>query len=371
MDIQYNNIIRLTRYLYIYDEVKLNLVVCMMLKKDFEEIIFWLSELYESGFHNELWELTYTMYYDFYAIYNQKLLSYIKKLHNKWKVNHSFEYFIKCYKNMYIKEVNSDIFYIRILSNQYSMLKKNERKFKLFLGRKPSICNKFETKYALCIRSFEKKHLNNIAYFMNEYDERLFCDLIYKYIDLKNQTENQNVYENKFKNIFKNNYYTNKKHIALVHLLTYNKKLKDKSVYVKETKKEIMFYKNINEEIYPVYKTLQHKMFYEVNNEIGEFQLSRDRIDFKTLQMLYWYHWDILCYHTPCWKKRFDEYNIQLVERNNKLELKYPNDDVYEEFWDKYNYEFDEQCLNVQKRVLKHLEFKKNNMKMIIMKMNY
>lgn len=354
MDSQFINKIKLTNYLYIYDEVKYSLLVSMIFKDNFDEVLFWLTEIYESGFYEELWQFTYCIYYDFYAIQQPEMINYIRKLHSKWIKEQSFEYFIKCYKNLYSKNVSSEIFYIRILSNNYSKLDKYERKFKLFIGRKPIICNQFEPKYALFIWSLKKKNLDNIAYFMNEYDEKVFYELIKKYIIINNINNNSN-------NNIDNSYYKNKKHIILQqYFKLFNKNsnnLNKKNVYDSISKKELNLYSEYKTCVEPAYKTLSNKMRYPINYRVSQFKLNRDNIEYNQLKKLFWYHWQILCYNTPSWKERFEKYNIKLVSKSDKVYLQYPNTDVFEEFWEKYDYEFDEQKQEIQNRVLGKLEF--------------
>ena len=56
-----------TRYLYEKDEVKMALLIAILNKTD--DAIFWAYELYYSGFTDELIELLWKIYYDFYAAY--------------------------------------------------------------------------------------------------------------------------------------------------------------------------------------------------------------------------------------------------------------------------------------------------------------
>ena len=64
-----------TRYLYEKEEVKLALLFALLNKKD--DAIFWAYELYYSGFSDELVELLWKMYYDFYATLNPKFEKYL------------------------------------------------------------------------------------------------------------------------------------------------------------------------------------------------------------------------------------------------------------------------------------------------------
>ena len=62
------NELQFTRYLYEKDEVKISLIMSILNKKD--DAIFWAYELYYSGFQNELVDLFWSLYYDFYYTLN-------------------------------------------------------------------------------------------------------------------------------------------------------------------------------------------------------------------------------------------------------------------------------------------------------------
>lgn len=409
------NKIQLTKYLYIYEEVKYSLILSLILKHEFQEVLFWLMEIYESGFKQELWNLTFQIYYDFYCVENPELIHYIKRMYRKWSKDENILHLMKCYKNLYVKKTSPQLFHIQILSNQYSKMDIYERTFKLLRGRKPAICSKFDKKYTLFIRSLYKTHLENIAYFMNSYGEQLFCELLERYILLhnasiydntyytsnannanntnntinntntrillysyfmmqkhrlnKNVNKREKEYENKDENKHvnkheKNNY---KRNINI----NINKKSIKNQIYIGLSNKDLELYNIFNSNISePVYKTLQYKMLYAVDNNISQFQLTRDTIPFEQLQELYWYHWDILCYNTPVWNERFRKYNINIQFKDkdkenvingyydpSSLYLSYPSNEVFEEFWQKYDYEFDEQPKQVQERTLIKLDF--------------
>ena len=74
----------LTRYLYHRDEVSHSLLTCLLLKSTFKEALFWASEMYYSGYHKEIWELLWKIYYDFFAIRNPKFEKKIRRAYKKW-----------------------------------------------------------------------------------------------------------------------------------------------------------------------------------------------------------------------------------------------------------------------------------------------
>jgi hypothetical protein len=71
-----------TRYLYIKDEVRIALLVSILNKSN--DAIFWGYELYYSGFKNELFELLWKIYYDFFATLNPAYEAYLLKKHKEY-----------------------------------------------------------------------------------------------------------------------------------------------------------------------------------------------------------------------------------------------------------------------------------------------
>ena len=87
--------LQFTRYLYVKEEVKLSLILCILNKKD--EAIFWAYELYYSGFKSDLIHLFWSMYYDFYYTLNPSFEKYLKQ---KLKTNLVFEINKNIIKNL-------------------------------------------------------------------------------------------------------------------------------------------------------------------------------------------------------------------------------------------------------------------------------
>ena len=56
-----NNKLTLTRYLYFADEVALSLLDCLIEQRDLNEALFWVDELYSSGFAKDIWLLLWNI----------------------------------------------------------------------------------------------------------------------------------------------------------------------------------------------------------------------------------------------------------------------------------------------------------------------
>ena len=73
-----------TRYLYIKVEVKQSLLLSL-LEHNYDEALFWVYELYYSGFESEVFEYLNTIYEDFYQIKNPNLKKYINTVIDNWE----------------------------------------------------------------------------------------------------------------------------------------------------------------------------------------------------------------------------------------------------------------------------------------------
>ena len=80
-----------TRYLYNYDEVILSGLECLLKHTNIEECYFWFYEIYSSGYVDEIWNILWKIYYDFYAekngLFERKMIQYYRR----WKSNKSFK----------------------------------------------------------------------------------------------------------------------------------------------------------------------------------------------------------------------------------------------------------------------------------------
>ena len=94
-----------------------------------------------------------------------------------------------------------------------------------------------------------------------------------------------------------------------------------------------------------VYKTLSNVRLFGISESIGCFSLERRK---HNLKKMFWYNWEYFAYKSPIWKQRFDLYDIEIDHKNHKIVFK--NEDEEEEFYEKYNFEPDEQSREVQEK---------------------
>jgi len=78
------NVLIFTRYLYSKIHVKQSLLLSL-LDKNYNECLFWIYELYFSGFQQECYEYIFTIYDEIYKKTNPNLLKFLEKTYDEWE----------------------------------------------------------------------------------------------------------------------------------------------------------------------------------------------------------------------------------------------------------------------------------------------
>jgi hypothetical protein len=326
----------LTRFLYLKEEVKYSLLFSLLKRENLNECIFWCSELYYSGFYEELWKFLNKIYYDFYAINNPKLEKFISKMKEKWKKKRKIVYLLHIIKNFYVLEnINPLVFLIRMC------IETQKSKTKSYQGRPPKwlMDIKADKKYKDLLLSIDKKHYKNIAYYLRRFrnnEDELFQIIV-------------NYYKNKSKGDVKMYNGEDKMHnlIATMMHLSLEESVK-REIRVKITKEELEYGMNTNKINVRLYKVLKEKRLFKISSNIGCFELRNYNSKYPNIQDIQWHHWEYFSYNSPLWKERFDKYKI--IIDHEKFLISFEDDDEYEEFSEKYYYEPDEQSKEVQER---------------------
>ena len=111
-----------TRYLYIKDEVRIALLVSILNKSD--DAIFWAYELYYSGFKNELFDLIWQIYYDFFATLNPTFEAYLIKKHKEVVMSNddnNDRIVSSIIQDLLFRPFNSDVFIIRNICENFEL----------------------------------------------------------------------------------------------------------------------------------------------------------------------------------------------------------------------------------------------------------
>jgi len=363
----------LTRYLYSRDEVELSFVVSLLEKKDIMECYFWAFELYYSGY--DISQLIWKLFYDFYFHYNSKLEVIIHNKLSKWRENNDYKNIAYIIQNLFRSKISHVVFTLRqrILHDNYKY------EFKPKRGRRPNWLNKYEKIYIPLIIAISNSDYYNIAYYLYYLIDNNTHDITYaifvaimKYFSLDHEHDHYMRIDNFTENALNDDVqkywdlreYIDDKHYLLsmiVHLMTNtntntNKNKKSSNILVIPREKHLEWIINTDTETnYPPYGSLKNKRFYKINSLIGSFKLVRNNfchsetLDLKFINA----YWETYAYNTPCWNKRFIEFNGALDSKNKII---FDNDDNLENFYEKYGYEPDEQTTEIQDTSIGHID---------------
>ena len=353
---------KLTELLYPYDEVVMSLIQCI-LKKNFEESLYWAWELIYSG--EDIMNILNNIFLDFYAVYNPHLERLIKILNKYYKLyNNNI-----CVANIIYNFINSKP---SILVFKY----RNNIDYKpTYIYKKKEWIKQFPKNFHPLIQSIKMKNYNNISFYLRHccinYGSELTHLNIIKYFKyLYNNCDIDEII-NYWNNKLSSNHY----HTLLAMIFSfihtehnfndslYNSKCKCDYEYVNEC---ICYFDNdlfkfiethLVEELDDHYKSIHldknylklRYRLYPIHNILGPnptnirpTNLNYDRNNINNINDVY-NNWLQYIGNTPSWKNRLNEYNI-LIDNNNII----CSEDSLEFFNDIYDYEYDEQPLYIK-----------------------
>tara|TARA_B110000211_G_C14017265_1_gene525943 strand:- start:167 stop:1159 length:993 start_codon:yes stop_codon:yes gene_type:complete len=320
----------LTRYLYFLDEAKYSLLHSLIKKTSFNEVVYWVGEIYHSGFVSDLWEILWDYYYRYLSIKYKKYEKILIKKYNNSAGGVSP--IIECFNLIYyLKNIDYEIYF-----------REKEKLKKIYLPKFDWL-NLFDKKYHQFILSIHYKNYQNIRWYLQR---EISYEIIKKYFELMLNYELNPL-------DLEAHPYKNTKVIlyALIKYLSDNND-NDNKVKIKRIPKEI--YENLNlqnkniREKSEDYKFLGRKRKYYIHDDIGKYPLARN--NYKNYKELYWYNWLYYAYRSPIWYRRINKYNIEIDDKNREIIFK--NEDEYDEFTEKYDYEPDEQTQETQDKSL-------------------
>ena len=336
----------LTRFLYWKDEVELSLISSLLKGEYFEEVLFWLYELYYSGFKEESFHLAWKIYYDFYAHLNPKLDGFIIRNYEKWKLSKDDMIIGYIYRNMFGKSFTFKVFHLRQYMNT------NPSPNTVFKGRAPSWVKDYPSNQKNLLMSIDKNKYVNICSYLNMLKDSELKDAylnIVKYFHTELGLSVKNdIIEETIKS-FEKRLFNDKRHFILSTILYLREKESNidlRKIFISLCQEDEDSIKKLEEErITPDWRTLCYKRCYYINDIIGSFELGRNSVENIEHEM--WFHWEYYASFAPRWNKRMAEFKYS---RNNKEKtIEFPDEDIMEEFYQKYGFlEPDEQPRIIQ-----------------------
>lgn len=329
----------LTRYLYQLDEVLYSLQQAILNKTSFKEIVFWTNELFESGYSYETWQKGFEIYCNFYAVSYPKYENKFVRLHSSYKRHPHIKYVLNLFHILFYSKLNLDVF----KNNRKIPKRVSDIYLKIpdWVNKLPNIKNNQQF-----VLSIHNKQYQNIAYYL--YKTRDY-ESIYKLIVAYFSTiHNMELKQIKLDSIP----YDNKRHICLatiLYLFKHESEINKRAIFIRYKHEQYSdFIAQLNTVITPVYRTLEKQRKWGINPRIGYFNLARYNIKRFDIETLVRNHWEYFAYRCPRWKKRFKRYKIKIDDDN--MLITFQNNAEEEQFYNKYDYEFDEQSQKVQNK---------------------
>jgi len=396
---KYGNIV-FTRYLYIFEEVCYSLIFDTLSGLSFKRVIFWLSELYYSGYKDDIWSLAFLLYYDFHAKTNPHLYPFICKKYKLYRKNYTSDtdtskneinLILSVFKNIFIsktiEKVNYNVLIVNHIKNTSTSISLETH---LYKGRKMAIVSNFVKKHpdkefkispeilkilkslfqSICkndkSRTYEILHLlfdSLISLYSNKNSVKIILNYIlnfYKhyinedsiaddYMNISNTdceiyTLDINILYrficNMIFNMYNREIYKHKSNIK-INVMFVKPGIKTYDAFIKTNHIETEYN----------WKIMREKVEYNLSINITLFDLYRDYFEEKDISDMLYYNWEYYAYRTPLWKKRVKSHKGKL--NHNNLSIDYNDEDLMEGFYSKFGLEPDEQPKSIQDCILK------------------
>ena len=328
-----------TRYLYERQEVEYAL--CLSLLKKKESAKFWAFELYHSGFENELKQLLWKIFYDFYFISNNVFEKYLL---NKFQKPLTPIEILRIITNLLTRPWTFDIFLIRIISSKFNY---SDIKLSTFLEKKDIIAIGGLILKIKDDDSKIKNFRNALKLVILENKEENYLSEWKRFLLLKSKI---NISDNYFLMV------------KIVNILLKNhSKILGKNTYCHPPDTELIYYENHMVDLslngvghkYPNLPKIASRKILSVAclESIDEcellsiFDLKRNNSNLK--EAIY-YNWEFYAYNSPIWKSRFNDHNA--IIKNDKVEFE--SEDDFDQFYNHFGYEPDEQSQKIQNKIL-------------------
>ena len=168
--------LKLTMHLYSKRFAEISFMESIISKQKLSCSLFWIYELYNSGFEEDTFELLYECYFYFYAMHNYSFINVIHKQYENWQKTGDVYIIGKLVKNLKHKAFSLDIFKLKI-----EMDKQEKSRIKRY--KKEAWESKYG-KYGIILRYLHRKdykimvsRIKNIP--QNEMG--IFTDFVIKY----------------------------------------------------------------------------------------------------------------------------------------------------------------------------------------------
>ena len=362
-----------TSHLYEKEEVRKSLQTAIIKNNttsscDFNEILFWAFEYYTSGYEEELFEFVFQIFYDFFAIQNPKLESYIKKKYNNWKKqknkhdDESLCLVIMILKNLTRRNINAYSFIAR-----HFFEKQKNKQSKLSAPSEIEPPQETHTSYYEFLSTIKNQDLKNLFHSIETFNVQniiyylvqckntntVYTGLI-KYYGSKNRIAKKQALKTKdILETINEHPYKNINHVIItiiLHMKAKEENININKLYKKNTIKELDYIKNtFFTSTKLIRNTLNEKRHYDVDPVIG-YNLPRFSVPLyeNDTLMNYIYHWEYYAYESPLWKARIESCHGKPNKKTRTIEFPSEHDEY--KFYENYDYNHDEQSFETQNK---------------------
>ena len=345
MDAQSNLVF--TRYLYIKEEVRIALLVSILNKKD--DAVFWAYELYYSGFKEELLNLLWKIYYDFFATLNPSYESYLIAKHKELLKDAKDTIVSSLIQDLLFRPFNTDIFMLRNVCQNFII--------DIVYHNNSQIITTIEDLAHNMTHWIANNDLRSITQYLSV---TTFSPIEVYDVSLEAFSSELPLNKPKLRKIFASLIDQINTECYFTVLLTWiirlfskrSKLIKRKSICIEVDPEDIIPYKTA--------KDLKRGCQFGIDDlkHLSLFKLTRDKYD---IHKEYWYRWEYFASFSPIWADRLQQYGGHCDHENKKVIFKEdPDDDLMQEFYALYGLEPDEQPLEIQYKSISPIEKKHN-----------
>lgn len=341
--------IQFTRYLYIKDEVRAALLVSLLNKSD--DAIFWAYELYCSGLIYELIDLIWEIYYDFYAVLNPSFEEYLNKKLTKLHtsiVDHQNDN--RCKKkpvivtviiqDLLIRPFTTDVFLFRTINKYFELVGERITSSEKDITAKITNWLKLKNHTSICIYILNS---TNIGQLLDIYE------LIVRYY-IKTPVLAQKQLDSLRISCNSNTVIVNVNMLSkVISLFNSNNSIPETPFYIRSSVQDITEHQT--------YLPYSCEVFGEVTScsidrfaMLGLFNLQRTKYKRGELFEMYNCNWLYHASFSPVWRNRLKRYRGYPNYIHKTVEFLNEND--LHDFHEKYDYEPDEQLIEIKERSL-------------------
>lgn len=339
-----------TQYLYQKKNVECMIVYGLLQRVDYKELLFWVSEYIHSGYHDTIWSILWTVYFDFYALHYPYVYTYISKKYTLYRSTHDATCILDVIKNLYYMKHSHHLFEFRLCMQHTHYIHQPVR------GRKPKWVHAFDQPFHCLLVSIRKHIPDNIMLF---YQQCKNHSLLYHTLIQFCQTHipSQYTYIQTYERLFKSHSHPELlSHFTLLYLyvmcitkpthITYKKRL-----FIKSSTQDLRVftqYHTIQDIHKDCWNLLQVACVYKTSHLVNVFN-HQLHTDIRHIDRI-WHHWEYYAFHCPLWNKRFISHNA--YPDDNTKSIVFKNDEVLEKFYDSYGLEPDEQNKETQDKIM-------------------